>query len=36
MAKDEMKYEQDVRVLEQIVERMENDVLDIVQLSEKL
>ena len=29
MAKEEMKYEQAVRELEQIVERMENDELDI-------
>ena len=36
MAKDEMKYEQAVRELEQIVERMENDELDIDQLSEQL
>ena len=32
MAKEEMKYEQAVRELEQIVERMENDELDIDQL----
>ena len=31
-----MKYEQAVRELEQIVERMENDELDIDQLSEQL
>ena len=36
MAKEEMKYEQAVRELEQIVERMENDELDIDQLSEQL
>ena len=36
MAKDEMKYEQAVRELEQIVERMENDELDIDQFSEQL
>ena len=31
-----MKYEQAVRELEEIVERMENDELDIDQLSEQL
>ena len=36
MAKEEMKYEQAVRELEQMVERMENDELDIDQLSEPL
>ena len=36
MAKEEMKYEQAVRELEQIVERMENDELGIDQLSEQL
>ena len=36
MAKEEMKYEQAVRELERIVERMENDELDIDQLSEQL
>ena len=36
MAKEEMKYEQAVRELEQIVERMENDELDIDQVSEQL
>ena len=36
MEKEEMKYEQAVRELEQIVERMENDELDIDQLSEQL
>ena len=36
MAKEEMKYEQAVRELEQIVERMENDVLVIDKLSEQL
>ena len=34
--KEEMKYEQAVRELEEIVERMENDELDIDQLSEQL
>ena len=36
MAKEEMKYEQAVRELEEIVDRMENDELDIDQLSEQL
>ena len=36
MAKEEIKYEQAVRELEEIVERMENDELDIDQLSEQL
>ena len=36
MEKNEMKYEQAVRELEEIVERMENDELDIDQLSEQL
>ena len=36
MEKEEMKYEQAVRELEEIVERMENDELDIDQLSEQL
>ena len=36
MEKGEMKYEQAVRELEKIVERMENDELDIDQLSEQL
>ena len=36
MEKEEMKYEQAVRELEEIVDRMENDELDIDQLSEQL
>ena len=36
MEKEGMKYEQAVRELEEIVERMENDELDIDQLSEQL
>lgn len=36
MAKEEIKYEQAVRELEEIVEKMENDELDIDQLSEQL
>ena len=36
MAKEEMKYEQAVRELEQIGERMGSDELDIGQLSEQL
>ena len=32
MEKEEMKYEQAVRELEKIVDRMENDELDIDQL----
>ena len=36
MAKEEFKYEQAVRELEEIVEKMENDELDIDQLSEQL
>ena len=36
MENEEMKYEQAVRELEQIVDRMENDELDIDQLSEQL
>ena len=36
MAKNEMKYEEAVTQLEGIVERMENDELDIDQLSEQL
>ena len=36
MAKEEIKYEQAVRELEEIVEKMENDELDIDQLSLKL
>lgn len=36
MEKEDMKYEQAVRELEEIVERMENDELDIDQLSEQL
>ena len=36
MAKEEIKYEQAVRELEKIVEKMENDELDIDQLSEQL
>ena len=36
MAKKEMKYEEAVTQLEGIVEKMENDELDIDQLSEQL
>lgn len=36
MAKNEMKYEEAVAQLEAIVEKMENDELDIDQLSEQL
>lgn len=36
MAKQEVKYEQAVSELEQIVNKMENDELDIDQLSEQL
>ena len=36
MAKEDIKYEQAVRELEEIVEKMENDELDIDQLSEQL
>lgn len=36
MAKEEIKYEQAVRELEEIVEKMENDELDIDRLSEQL
>ena len=36
MAKEEIKYEQAVRELEEIVEKMENGELDIDQLSEQL
>ncbi|EKC46397.1 Exonuclease VII, small subunit, partial [human gut metagenome] len=36
MEKEGMKYEQAVRELEEIVDRMENDELDIDQLSEQL
>ena len=36
MAKNEMKYEEAVAQLEEIVEKMENDELDIDQLSEQL
>lgn len=36
MAKKEIKYEQAVLELEDIVEKMENDELDIDQLSEQL
>lgn len=36
MAKNEMKYEEAVTQLEGIVEKMENDELDIDQLSEQL
>lgn len=36
MAKEEIKYEKAVSELEQIVDRMENDELDIDQLSEQL
>lgn len=36
MAKQEGKYEQTVSELEQIVNKMENDELDIDQLSEQL
>lgn len=36
MAKQEVKYEQAVSQLEQIVNKMENDELDIDQLSEQL
>ena len=36
MAKQEVKYEQAVSDLEQIVNKMENDELDIDQLSEQL
>ena len=36
MAKNEMKYEEAVTQLEGIVEKMENDELDIDQLTEQL
>lgn len=36
MAKKEIKYEEAVAQLEEIVEKMENDELDIDQLSEQL
>ena len=36
MAKQDVKYEQAVSELEQIVNKMENDELDIDQLSEQL
>ncbi len=36
MAKQEMKYEAAVQELEEIVDKMENDELDIDQLSEQL
>ena len=36
MAKEDMKYEQAVSALEQTVERLDNDALDIDQLSEQL
>lgn len=36
MAKKEVKYEEAVAQLEEIVEKMENDELDIDQLSEQL
>ena len=36
MAKNEIKYEEAVAKLEEIVEKMENDELDIDQLSEQL
>lgn len=36
MAKNEMKYEKAVTQLEEIVKKMENDELDIDQLSEQL
>lgn len=36
MAKDVMKYEDAVAQLEEIVEKMENDELDIDQLSQQL
>ena len=36
MAKQEIKYEQAVSELEQIVNKMENDELDIDQLSDQL
>ena len=36
MAKEEIKYEKAVSELEQIVDRMENDELDIDQLSAQL
>ena len=36
MEKKEMKYEEALRQLEDIVEKMENDELDIDQLSDKL
>ena len=36
MAKEEMKYEQAVSELEEIVDKMERDELDIDQLSEQL
>ena len=36
MEKKEMKYEEALRQLEDIVERMENDELDIDQLSDQL
>ena len=36
MAKKEIKYEEAVALLEEIVDKMENDELDIDQLSEQL
>ncbi len=36
MAKNEIKYEEAVTQLEEIVQKMENDELDIDQLSEQL
>ena len=36
MAKDEFKYEEDLRQLEHIVEQMENDELDIDVMGEQL
>ena len=36
MAKKEIKYEEAVALLEEIVDKMENDELDIAQLSDQL
>lgn len=36
MAKEEIKYEEAVALLEEIVDKMENDELDIDQLSDQL